>query len=294
MSVESPVKDNVAVSTETVDQGIDQNASALDESTTSAVESSAEQHKDATDQSGTASSDEGSESGDTNKGNDPDAKWIGKRLERAKAQEREKVQAELDYWKKAATSGKQPETQPTATAPAADKPKIGDYDNIEAFTEALTDWKIDQKSTQKSIESREQQKLVDYTKKAQDFAKTATDFHSTVDEFIKDYSNVNLGSLTQLAYESDVGPQLVYHLAKHPADMERILELPPHRQLIELGKLEDKLSSKAAVTPPKKTNAPAPVTKETGNAPTKKSINDPTLSQAEYRETRMASMKRKF
>src|SRR4029434_2460073 len=42
--------------------------------------------------------------------------------------------------------------------------------------------------------------------------------------------------------ESELGPQLLYHLATHTDEAERIAELPELRQIAELGKLETQLT----------------------------------------------------
>jgi hypothetical protein len=66
--------------------------------------------------------------------------------------------------------------------------------------------------------------------------------------------------------ESELGPQLAYHLAKHEADERRIFAMTPARALLELGKIEEKYVKapevKAeGVTPTTETSkAPAPVT----------------------------------
>lgn len=65
--------------------------------------------------------------------------------------------------------------------------------------------------------------------------------------------------------DSDLGPQLAYHLAKHPDEQKRIFALSPAKALLELGKIEiqyEKTGEPLAVpdTPVKTTRAPAPMT----------------------------------
>jgi hypothetical protein len=47
-------------------------------------------------------------------------------------------------------------------------------------------------------------------------------------------------------YESEVGAEIAYHLGKNPAELERLLDLSPHRQIMELGKIETKILAKTA------------------------------------------------
>lgn len=56
--------------------------------------------------------------------------------------------------------------------------------------------------------------------------------------------------------ESEVGPEVAYHLGKNRSEAQRIADLPPHRQAAELGRLEAKLS--APQSPSTKPIPPAP------------------------------------
>jgi len=84
------------------------------------------------------------------------------------------------------------------------------------------------------------------------------------------------GVLDAWILDSDMGAEILYHLAKTPEDIERIESLPPFSAARELTKLEDKLSGsvsappkeeKAEVQPkPKVTGAPAPAASIAGKA----------------------------
>ena len=65
--------------------------------------------------------------------------------------------------------------------------------------------------------------------------------------------------------ESDVGPEILYHLGNNPAEAKRIAQLSPLSQAKEIGKLEDKLATNP---PAKKTSsAPPPIAPATGRSP---------------------------
>jgi hypothetical protein len=49
--------------------------------------------------------------------------------------------------------------------------------------------------------------------------------------------------MLDIARDSEVGPDLVYHLGKNIPEAARIASLPPHRQAVELGKLEARLTA---------------------------------------------------
>ena len=69
-------------------------------------------------------------------------------------------------------------------------------------------------------------------------------------------------SMAEIIRDSDVGPDLAYHLGKNPVEAAKIAALPPTRQAVELGKLE------ARVTAPKPLpkQPPAPVQPVSGIA----------------------------
>ena len=227
-------------------------------------------------------------------GETSDNKWIGRRLERAKAKERQAAQAEIEYWKNAALGKNTAVENVAQTEPQAvftDKPKFSDFNDIDAFTDAVTEWKLEQKLAQVSQQTQLQQVQKTYAERAAEFAKKAPDFPQVVHEFIKDYEGVNVPELMTVAMESTVGPDLVHYLAKNSHEMERILELPSHRRLIEFGLLENKIKAPAVVKPTKLTQAPQPVTPVSGSAPSNKTLEDlakdSSTDNSAWREMRM-------
>lgn len=84
--------------------------------------------------------------------------------------------------------------------------------------------------------------------------------------------------IVELAMDSDVGPELVYHLGKNPQEADRIAALPPKRLAVEIGRLEAKLTApKPIVTPP-----PDPVT-PIGSGGSASMQKDPSkMSMSEY------------
>lgn len=90
-------------------------------------------------------------------------------------------------------------------------------------------------------------------------------------------------AMAEIIRDSDVGPDLAYHLGKNVQEAARIAALPPTRQAVELGKLE------ALVTAPKPLpkQAPAPVSPVSAIAAG--SSKDPAeMSFAEYKAWREA------
>ena len=220
-------------------------------------------------------------------------KGFEKRIERFNRRLAEK-EAEIEHWRKAAL---QSGTQQTQSAPqttpvvAADKPKFADYADIESYTEAVTDWKLEQRE----VAQRQQNVVKTYQQKEQAVRAAHAEYDEVIADFKDRYKHVNAPEVNAFIQESDIGPDLFYHLANNTAEIDRILTLSPLRRVAELGKLEAKLSTVGSVDNKvvnKVTKAPKPVTKEGGAAPVVKRLEDPNLSQAEWRQLRMATRKR--
>jgi hypothetical protein len=234
---------------------------------------------------------------DVEEHSEDDKKWIGKRLERVKAKEREAAQVEIDYWKAEARKNQQyNQVQPQQNSNASqNKPTPAQYTTIEEYTEAIADWKFDQRLAQQNANTARQQAIKSYGEKVAAFQVNNPDFQTVVNNLIKDYQNENVPELMQYVNESDVGAEITYYIAKNPHIMEKIIEMPSHRRYAELGKLEDKVSNKNMKSyTANVSKAPNPVKPEKGSAVVKgKDLNDPDWEQKAYREARLASRKRK-
>lgn len=195
---------------------------------------------------------------------------------------RTSAQQEAEYWKKVALERGTPQPAAAGTQEVP-KPKFADYNDIEAYTEAVTDWKVEQK-LQASLQQREQQSAQrsveqSYNERVAAFVKVQPDFQEVLAA-----SELQISKpVTDLIFESDVGPAIVYYLAENEEETERINKLSPARQLAEIGKIEAKLAVPRAAEKKIVSKAPAPVKPVTGSAPVvKKSLDDPSLSAEEW------------
>lgn len=176
-------------------------------------------------------------------------------------------------------------------------PKTGEVWTYEAWVRACAahDAKKETAAVLKADrEEREkgqkQQQARTLTEKA---AKDWSEREKSFEEATKDYAEVadaftgRGGALQELSQdardlliESEVGPALLYNLAKleqdDPAEWDRIAGLSPRRQVAELGKLEAKATMPAART----TKAPAPARPATGGRTAATDLEK--MSQDEY------------
>lgn len=183
------------------------------------------------------------------------------------------------------------------------KPRQEDFESFADYTEALTDWKTDQKLKARDAEAQkkqletQQRKLVEtYSERAKAFAEKVEDFEDVLSEV----EDVTLpAALQELIISSENGPQLAYELAKNRKELERITKLSPLALAREVGRIENRIEARAS-TPEKKpeakklTKAPKPIDPVGGTKSTlAKSIDDPDLSFAEYERLRREQIKRR-
>lgn len=164
----------------------------------------------------------------------------------------------------------------TAKPVTEEEPKREAFDSLEDYHRALakhearlearqtieTERKARQEQETKARTSETDRKIADAWSKGEEaFKKEAKDYDEVVAEFVEsDLSDLDL-SARRAILESDLGQRVLYHLAKNPDEAERIAKLSPTRQVIEIGKLEDKV-----VPQKKQTSAPAPVSQVKGRS----------------------------
>ncbi len=174
-----------------------------------------------------------------------------------------------------AKSKSRPDQEQTAKV----APKPDDFKTVAEYADALTDFLLEKKLSERQAadEGRRQKEAADRVKSefSQRIAKAMKD--------IPDYDEVVSAAdvdvpphISQHIVESDMGPLLGYHLAKHPEELDRLRKLSPIRAVAELGKLEMKLEKKSEPAPDKAakteaqqvSRAPAPITPLDGKSTT--------------------------
>lgn len=231
-----------------------------------------------------------------------------RRIDKLNARHAQTAQ-ELEYWKQMAlkSAGGEPKKEPEASKPVesatAGKPKAEDFETHAEFVEALSDWKVEQKlsereqKAQKSrLETESQKQMREHQERVSAFAEKHEDFSDAMENLA---SVPRSAALEQIIVSSENGPELLYELAKDPKEAARIAKLPPVSLAREIGKLEARLASSASEgkkpEPKKITKAPKPLepVNAGGKGAVKKSIDDPNLSQAEYERMRREQIKRR-
>lgn len=224
-----------------------------------------------------------------------------KRIARFQKQLSQKDQ-ELEYWKKEAMAVKptakvDQKAVETKLEPIG-KPKSDKYKTHDEYVEALTDWKMEQREKAVEQKAKENQVKSEFQKKGEVFQTRIEEFKKTADDFDDLMADTNVDVpvyVQEIFLTSEMGPALMYELAKNPKELERISRLSAIPAALELGKLEAKLSSNSTTASSKETKttkAPDPV-KPVGakGGSLKKSIDDPNLSQKDFEKLRNEQIK---
>lgn len=144
-----------------------------------------------------------------------------------------------------------PILQPTSQPQQPTGPQLADYGgDVEAYTKAVVAADRQQRE-QEARQARQQQENLQISQTAQTLYSRA----EKVDGFDREvFDELPISdAATQALLVSDKAPELMAFFCANPSEALRIHSLPHARQLLELGKLEDKIQ----VAKPSK--APAPI-----------------------------------
>lgn len=158
-----------------------------------------------------------------------------------------------------------PKAEPAPTKAKADKPKPEDFANVAEYTDALTDWKIDQREAQRAQKQTETEQAERESKASQTWqtrlaaaVEANPEFMTTVQKAFTPEERVAKSVMTYIE-ESDLGPQLLFRLATHADELATFRSLNAEKAIGYLGRLEAKLeSAKAPKEEPKPKEEPAP------------------------------------
>ena len=183
--------------------------------------------------------------------------------------------ADLDRQLKQEQARNQP-----AAAKADAEPERDDFATDAEFMKASIKWGVDQGIKRQKAEEAATQRQATVQQQFKRAAELVPDFDETVSKQLNYPAEV-------VAYmrESDMFAELGYHFAKHPAQLAKLVDLPPVRQLVELGKIEARLapfgssesSPKDGDKPNGTASKPAPSTVDTGFSPSKARSDAPVI-----------------
>jgi hypothetical protein len=194
----------------------------------------------------------------------------------AKAQaEKEALEARLREYEDRQSPQPQVDESPIGREPRADQ-----FDDAFEYAKALAEWSAekalydrDQQDLNRKVEEERQKVLKTWSEKLQKAKPNLADF----DDIVNSTQVVVSNEVRDAIIESDVGPEILYHLASLDGEeAERFQALPMSKALREIGKLEAKFEKQEAAQEEairskpvaQKSKAPAPLSpiKATGSA----------------------------
>ena len=146
-------------------------------------------------------------------------------------------------------------------AEAGEEPRPEQFTDMYEYAKALTDYKVDQrlgeekqKVEQAKVEAQRQEVINTWAKRVQSAKSEIPDFEDMVGSADVVVSN----EVRDAIFESDVGPQLLYHLAEHPEIAEKLQGMTISTALRTIGRLEAQFE-KTEPKPVGRSKAPAPI-----------------------------------
>ena len=206
-----------------------------------------------------------------------------------------------DYWRNKALAKPEPAKVETPKPEPPKKPVLADFQHdIEAYASALADYTEERiefaktevttdlkqtaadTSAQQTLDDRKQQQLDRFKEKSEKFAKDTPDYLEIVQN---DSLNIS-PNMMDIMLELENTPGVLYHLGMHPEIAHRIAQKSPVAAAIELGRIETSLS-KTPASDTTSSNAPEPPnTISTSRGKADRNIDDPTLTDKQFRDLR--------
>jgi hypothetical protein len=147
---------------------------------------------------------------------------------------------------------------------ASEEPRPEQFTDMYEYAKALTDYKVDQrlaeekqKEAQAKVEAQRQQVINTWAKRVESAKAEMPDFEAMVGSADVVVSN----EVRDAIFESEVGPQVLYHLAENPELAEKLQGMTVTSALRTIGRLEAQFE-KAEIqtkTVVGKSKAPAPI-----------------------------------
>lgn len=168
------------------------------------------------------------------------------------------------------TEGRQPAPIEPVAKPVQGPPVLENYQNYDDFLVAKAKFEFSQEQNQ-----RDQAREIERTKQeqAKEVARVRSVYNERFRQTIEKYPDLpevaqslihnplipQNPSMAQAIMESDIGPEIMYHLGNNIQDAMRIASLGPLAAAREIGKIESKLIVVPVTEPKRISQAPEPI-----------------------------------
>lgn len=202
---------------------------------------------------------------------DSDPKGVKKRLGKV-TKKRRLAEKEADYQKGRADEAvaELDKVRKANSEPELVIPKEEDFDTHEEYTDALVEHRValrlKEETTEPEVEEPEAPELTpEQQEEIEDFQDRMEEERDLQDDFDTITRNPKLDLTTSMlnaAQGSEVGAKIIYHLGKNLKDATRIAKLSRTAQVMEIGKLEERILNPTKNKKP--TGAPPPIKPTSG------------------------------
>lgn len=181
------------------------------------------------------------------------------------------------------------ERKAQASQPEPDPSK---FDSLEQYLDAKVEFeagkRIREIEQQRDIQQKNAERVAGFNERAIAVRQANPDFDAVLQSAAVNVSQ----AVMETILESDDGPAVAYHLAKHPTELYRLNAMSERQQVLELGRISARLSAKVPERKVTQAPPPAPAVKATGTG--SKSVSDMTDKEyAEFRKRQDAQRKRR-
>jgi hypothetical protein len=155
--------------------------------------------------------------------------------------------------------------QPQKANPVDEKPQPSQFSDAFEYAEALAEYTADKRIAEMKQQEAQAKQAEEHQKVIQTWAKKVEAAKAGLpdfDEIVASSQVVVNDDIRDAILESDVGPQILYHLADNDDIAKKIAGLSPKAALREIGRLEARFETKEEpekTAPIVKSKAPAPI-----------------------------------
>ena len=241
-------------------------------------------------ESAASETEEEKEAKDLIKDEDPESfkKRIGKEVRKTHTAKRALTKAEkdVDYWRDQAQKEK-PKDEKKPEVDTTGKPKSGDFEEYDDFLVELAGWSADQRIKKRDEESAAKTQKDEKDKRdasLEDKLDKGREAHDDFDDVFNNTVPVN-DAMSEAISNSEQTAEIAYYLGENLDEAERISKLSPYSAVMEIGKIEAKVTTEEKKPPKKKrTSASPPIDPVGASDTTQKGMEQ--MSNDEYRKSR--------
>ena len=181
---------------------------------------------------------------------------------------------------------------PQTVEASADKPRLEQFQDYESYTQALVDWRVEQRERtrqQQAVQADLANKAKSYQAKAEEARQRYTDY----DDVVNDYDGPVSVNLQRALVESDLGPDVAYYLGQNIDTLEKLNTMDALNVGREIGKIEARIAAQHSnkLAGSKITKAPPPVN-PVGSSKVASTVNPDDMSFEDYKEWRRKTSSR--